>query len=53
MDELREIAKGMQRPTELMAEVADVTLRAWDGIALEKGKARVEAAILVAAGADA
>ena len=52
-DELREITKGMQESAELMTEAAGVTLGAWDGIALEKGKARVEAAILVAAGADA
>jgi hypothetical protein len=36
-----------------MAEVAGVALGARDGIAREEGKARVEAAILVAAGADA
>ncbi len=50
--ELQEITGDRPDGPALMAEVAGVGLGARAGIPLEEGKARVEARILVAAGAD-
>lgn len=50
--ELREITEGRPGRAELMAEVAGVALGARAGIPGEEDKARVEAEILKAAGAD-
>jgi len=51
--ELWEITRDRPGRAELMAEVAGVALGARAGIPREEDKARVEAEILVAAGADA
>jgi hypothetical protein len=50
--ELREITGDRPDGPALMAEVAGLGLGAKAGIPLEEGKARAEAQILVAAGAD-
>jgi len=50
--ELQEITKDRPAGPALMAEVAGLGLGARTGIPLEEDKARIEANILVAAGAD-